>query len=189
MSGNKIKKIVKKAKNNKNTEPIIEQTNTITNELINVPEIKQDLININFTKPVLKWVGGKTQIIDKVINKFPTNIDNYHELFLGGGSVLFALLDSVKHNKIKIKGTINAYDLNQTLINLYINIQKEPQKVIDNIKTIINLLDNVENIDTSIESLNNGSSDLEKIKNIIIEVTNLYFYDVVNYYNISTYKH
>ena len=49
MSGNKMKKIVKKAKNNNNTEPIIEQTNTITNDLINVPEINQDLSNINFT--------------------------------------------------------------------------------------------------------------------------------------------
>ena len=46
MSGNKNKNIVKKAKNNKNTEPIIEQTNTITNELNNVPEINQDLNNI-----------------------------------------------------------------------------------------------------------------------------------------------
>lgn len=37
-------------------------------------------------------MGGKTQIIDKVINKFPHIIQNYHEIFLGGGSVLLAVL-------------------------------------------------------------------------------------------------
>ena len=36
-------------------------------------------------KPFLKWVGGKTQIIHSVMNKFPKNIQNYHELFVGGG--------------------------------------------------------------------------------------------------------
>ena len=54
-------------------------------------------------KPFLKWVGGKTQIINNVISKIPTEINNYHELFLGGGSVLLAVLSLQKQNKIVIK--------------------------------------------------------------------------------------
>ena len=33
-------------------------------------------------KPFLKWVGGKTQLIDKIIEKLPKEMNNYHELFL-----------------------------------------------------------------------------------------------------------
>ena len=48
-------------------------------------------------------MGGKTQIIDTIISKMPKEMNNYHELFLGGGSVLFAILSLQKHNKIVIK--------------------------------------------------------------------------------------
>ena len=34
---------------------------------------------ISIPKPILKWVGGKTQILDKLIVEFPTEINNYHE--------------------------------------------------------------------------------------------------------------
>ena len=43
-------------------------------------------------KPFLKWVGGKTQIIESIISKVPAEMNNYHDTFLGGGSVLFAIL-------------------------------------------------------------------------------------------------
>ena len=58
------------------------------------------LPNIDITKPILKWVGGKTQILDKLIANFPKQINNYHEIFLGGGSVLLMLLSYVKNQEI-----------------------------------------------------------------------------------------
>ena len=76
-----------------------------------------------FQKPFLKWVGGKTQMIHTLMDKFPGEMNNYHELFLGGGSVLFALLSLQKENKIVIKNKIYAYDINALLINVYKNIQ------------------------------------------------------------------
>lgn len=74
-------------------------------------------------KPILKWVGGKTQILDKLIAEFPVEINNYHEIFLGGGSVLFALLTCMKNGTVRVRGNINAYDLNEPLIYVYKNIQ------------------------------------------------------------------
>jgi DNA adenine methylase len=74
-------------------------------------------------KPILKWVGGKTQIIDKILDNFPYEIENYYEPFLGGGSVLLGLLNKIKENKIKLKGNIYVYDINEPLIYMYKNIQ------------------------------------------------------------------
>ena len=94
-------------------------------------------------KPLLKWVGGKTQIIDTIISKFPLDMENYHEIFLGGGSVLFALLSYKKDNKININNNIYAYDLNEGLINLYNNIQNNPEELFKQIQNIKTEYDNI----------------------------------------------
>jgi DNA adenine methylase len=88
-------------------------------------------------KPILKWVGGKTQILDKLIVEFPTEINNYHEIFLGGGSVLLTLLSYVKTGIIKIHGNIYAYDLNEPLIYIYKNIQSNHDELYNEIQKII----------------------------------------------------
>lgn len=85
------------------------------------------------TKPVLKWVGGKTQIIDDVLKLFPEQIENYHEPFIGGGSVLFAYLSKGP----KISGEIYASDINPNLIGLYKNIQLQPDIFITEMHKII----------------------------------------------------
>lgn len=94
-------------------------------------------------KPFLKWVGGKTQIIDKIITYIPNEINNYHEPFLGGGSVLLAVLSLQKNNKIKINNKIYAYDLNEYLINVYKNIQNNKDNLYDIITNYINEYDNI----------------------------------------------
>jgi len=85
-------------------------------------------------KPFIKWVGGKTQIIDTVIGLFPKEIQNYHEPFVGGGSVLLALLSSPD---IHISGNIYASDLNANLIGLYKNVQSHPDELIAETKKLI----------------------------------------------------
>lgn len=87
-------------------------------------------------KPFIKWIGGKTQIIENVMELFPKEINNYYEPFLGGGSVLLALLSYQKYNKIKINGKIYVSDINKNLISLYQNIKDKPEKVIDELKII-----------------------------------------------------
>jgi DNA adenine methylase len=80
-------------------------------------------------KPFLKWVGGKTQIIQSIISKIPNEMNNYHELFLGGGSVLLAVLSLAKANKIVIKNKIYAYDINGVLINVYKHLQNNKDEL------------------------------------------------------------
>lgn len=111
--------------NNNNNNLTLVKTNT-------------DFSKIYLVKPFLKWVGGKTQIIDKILNEFPTHMENYQEIFLGGGSVLLGLLTLQKEGKINIRKKIYAYDYNKSLIYLYKNIQKTPKKFINTINKIIN---------------------------------------------------
>lgn len=85
------------------------------------------IVHQHRTKPLLKWVGGKTQIIDEVIGLFPTEINNYHEPFVGGGSVLLAIISSTN---IQVSGKLYASDVNQDLIWFYINVQSSPDAVI-----------------------------------------------------------
>jgi DNA adenine methylase len=96
-----------------------------------------DCKEIPISKPILKWVGGKTQIIDKLIAEFPVEMNNYHEIFLGGGSVLFAVLSYVKNGTIKIHGNVHAYDVNEPLIHIYKNIQTRHHELYATLQTII----------------------------------------------------
>jgi DNA adenine methylase len=88
------------------------------------------VIYMAVTKPILKWVGGKTQIIDQVLEAFPTEIKDYYEPFLGGGSVLLAFLSYVKRGKIQLSGKVIASDLNSRLVGVYKNIQSHVEEVI-----------------------------------------------------------
>jgi len=97
----------------------------------------------NFDKPIIKWVGGKTQILNELIQQFPKNIDNYHEFFLGGGSVLFRLLNEIRNGNIMVNKKINAYDINEPLIHIYINIQEKHSELYNELQKIINVYNNI----------------------------------------------
>jgi DNA adenine methylase len=124
-------------------EKLIEIEKASSNDTINNNENDIKLVKdvstkkVHTPKPILKWVGGKTQIIDKLIADFPVEINNYREAFLGGGSVLLTLLSYVKSGIIKIQGNIYAYDLNEPLIYIYKNIQTHHNELYDILQTTI----------------------------------------------------
>lgn len=98
--------------------------------------IQAELVKAELVKPFMKWVGGKSQIIEDVITLFPKEMNNYHEPFLGGGSVLLALLTHKKNGTIKLTGKIYASDLNSNLIGLYKNIQSNADALIAEVKKL-----------------------------------------------------
>lgn len=89
------------------------------------------------TKPFLKWVGGKTQIMDQVMETFPSEMVDYHEPFLGGGSVLLEFLTRAQSGLIRLSGKVYASDLNSYLIGLYKHIQSEPENLIKEVQSLV----------------------------------------------------
>lgn len=77
-------------------------------------------------KPLIKWVGGKTQILDQVLSHFPRVVQNYYEPFAGGGSVFLGLLSS----EIQVRGRLYVSDINPVLINFYTVVQNQPEHLI-----------------------------------------------------------
>lgn len=128
----------------------------------------------NISKPILKWVGGKTQILDNLISKFPTEINNYHEIFLGGGSVLLTVLSYIKDGIIKIHGNIYAYDVNEPLIYVYKNIQSNPNELYEVLQKIIIEFNNCGN-----GEINRKPENIEEAK----QTKENYYYWIRNEYN------
>jgi DNA adenine methylase len=97
------------------------------------------IIKKDIPKPFLKWVGGKSQIIDKIVKKLPARMNHYHELFVGGGSVLISVLWAMKEGLIIIDNSINVYDLNEALIGTYKNIQSQKDTLYDSTIELVNV--------------------------------------------------
>lgn len=70
--------------------------------------------------PVLKWVGGKRQLLETLIPLLPKEISTYCEPFVGGGALLFALQPN--------KAFIN--DINSELILVYKTIKENVEDLI-----------------------------------------------------------
>lgn len=79
-------------------------------------------------RPVLKWAGGKTQLLPDLIKRLPKQYNRYIEPFIGGGALFFALQPE--------KAIIG--DSNPELINLYECLGKNPDAVIRHLKKFKN---------------------------------------------------
>jgi len=79
-------------------------------------------------KPVLKWVGGKRQLMPD-IREFYRDLkpNNYIEPFFGGGAVYFDILKTIG---LEYKETAIINDVNKDLIEMYRNIKCFPDEVI-----------------------------------------------------------
>jgi DNA adenine methylase len=115
-----------------------EVDSNIGNETVCLPKKTATKAKLTQTaKPILKWVGGKTQILDSVLSLFPKEINNYYEPFVGGGSVLLGLLSCIKEGTVKLKGRIYASDLNENLIAVYKNVQEKPREIVKEVHKLV----------------------------------------------------
>lgn len=85
-------------------------------------------------KPFIKWAGGKNQLLNELVKKLPfenyNNITKYAEPFVGGGAVLFYILNNYNIKEVYIS------DINSKLIVTYKMIKKNVDELIIKLEKI-----------------------------------------------------
>ncbi|MDR1494749.1 MAG: DNA adenine methylase [Rickettsiales bacterium] len=92
----------------------------------------QKLQNKNpLVSPVVKWAGGKRQLLSKIVEIIPSSYSTYYEPFLGGGALLFYLQPK--------SAIVN--DSNAALMNVYRLVREHPEDLIEDLRHHENTLD------------------------------------------------
>ena len=76
-------------------------------------------------KPLVKWAGGKRQLLSELLDRLPKKWETYYEPFVGGGALLIEL-----YNKRMLKSAVIS-DLNEELINLYHVVKNYPYELVE----------------------------------------------------------
>ena len=91
----------------------------------NAAPLPPDAVSI---RPLLKWAGGKTQLLGNILPKIPKKYGRFIEPFFGGGAVFFA---------VRPENGIIA-DSNPELVNLYRSVATDVNGVIDQLRSYEN---------------------------------------------------
>ena len=83
-------------------------------------------------QPFVKWAGGKRSLLKRLLHHAPKQIGTYHEPFVGGGALFFALRAESRFAKARLN------DANDRLARTYRAIQKEPESVIRRLRRMPN---------------------------------------------------
>ena len=75
-------------------------------------------------KPILKWVGGKRQLLAEIVPLVPKNPTLYVEPFIGGAAVLL----NIQPQQARIN------DFNEELINVYITVRDNPNELLKQLR-------------------------------------------------------
>lgn len=86
------------------------------------------LEKLTLARPLLKWAGGKTQLLGEIIPKMPEKYGRFIEPFFGGGAVFFA---------VRPEGGIIA-DSNPELVNLYRSVAADVEGVMAQLRSYEN---------------------------------------------------
>ncbi len=80
--------------------------------------------------PFVKWAGGKTQLLPEIRKHYPLRIKKYCEPFVGGGAVLFDVLQKCRPEKVLVN------DVNEELINTYLQIKSDCNLLIEQLSEL-----------------------------------------------------
>jgi DNA adenine methylase len=64
-------------------------------------------------KPFIRWAGGKSRLLPRILPHIPASIENYYEPFLGGGAVFLACA-------ARVSGRSHLADLNEHLVAAWV---------------------------------------------------------------------
>jgi DNA adenine methylase len=84
-------------------------------------------------KPFIRWAGGKTWFLKQLDRFIPYSFNNYYEPFLGSAAVFFHLKQTDRLNR-----QIVLSDLNEELIDCFIQIRDNVENIIDRLVTYRN---------------------------------------------------
>jgi len=87
---------------------------------------------------IVKWAGGKKQLLEQFKPLYPKKFNNYYEPFIGSGAVFFYLRKIDLHRKMMYPDEGREYflsDNNRNLINLYVDVRDKLDELISLLET------------------------------------------------------
>jgi DNA adenine methylase len=104
----------------------------VSSQLRNSPALtrvspRRDPLARSAIRPFVKWAGGKSRLLPRLLPFVPTEFLNYHEPFLGGGAMFFAV-------RGRATGRYYLSDLNEELVNAWQAMRNNADKLRSAIK-------------------------------------------------------
>lgn len=94
------------------------------------------MTSLTSAKPFVKWAGGKGQLLRQLSEYLPSSLGDkpftYIEPFVGGGAMLFYMLQTFSHAIERV--VIN--DVNSNLTQVYQQIKDNPTALVQQLKTL-----------------------------------------------------
>ncbi|MGV3629247.1 MAG: DNA adenine methylase [Betaproteobacteria bacterium] len=101
----------------------------VTQAALDLPSDERPVVGLPSApiKPFVRWVGGKSRLLSRILPHVPASIRNYYEPFLGGGAVFLACAT-------RVSGRAHLADLNEHLIAAWVamrDYQSELRPLLD----------------------------------------------------------
>jgi DNA adenine methylase len=82
-------------------------------------------------KPILKWAGGKTQLLPTLTQLIPCTSGTYYEPFIGGGAAFFFFAEKERFQRAVIN------DFNPELTNLYLVLRDRLDELVQGLEALL----------------------------------------------------